>query len=256
MLSLSDEFQVLEAAYRAGVKVPRPVADLGDLDGRDAFAMELVEGETIGRRIVKEPPPGLDLELAEQLALIHAIPPESVPALQRFDPVDELRGELASLVDPAPAIEYGIWWLAEHRLEPLAPVVAHGDYRVGNIVVSPHGLEAVLDWEYAHVADPREDLGWSFVRAWRFGRDDLRLGGIAGPEAYVERYCELSGQSIPLDDLDWWEIHGNVRWAIGTRTQAQRHLSGEERNVELAVLGRLSAEIEYEVLDLIDRAGR
>jgi hypothetical protein len=36
--------------------------------------------------------------------------------------------------------------------------------------------------------------------------------------------------------------------------QAQRHLSGRERSVELAVLGRLAAEMEYELLDLIEKA--
>ena len=48
-LSLEQEFQVLEAAAEAGVKVPRPVAYLGELGGREAFAMERIEGETIGR---------------------------------------------------------------------------------------------------------------------------------------------------------------------------------------------------------------
>src|SRR5207245_2520499 len=52
-LSLEHEFAVLQAAFEAGVRVPRPVAYLGLLAGREAFAMERVEGETIGRRIVK-----------------------------------------------------------------------------------------------------------------------------------------------------------------------------------------------------------
>ena len=52
-LPLEHEFQVLEAALEAGVKVPRPITYLGELGGREAFAMELVEGETIGRRIVR-----------------------------------------------------------------------------------------------------------------------------------------------------------------------------------------------------------
>src|SRR5438067_10976944 len=54
-LSLEHEFALLEAAHAAGVKVPRPVAYLGLLDGREAFAMDRVEGETIGRRIVGNP---------------------------------------------------------------------------------------------------------------------------------------------------------------------------------------------------------
>src|SRR5713101_6825477 len=51
-LSLAQEFAVLEAAYEAGVKVPRPYGYVADLAGREAFVMERLEGETIGRRIV------------------------------------------------------------------------------------------------------------------------------------------------------------------------------------------------------------
>src|SRR5437762_11819956 len=52
-LSLADEFAVLEAAHAAGVRVPRPYGYVPDLAGREAFVMERLEGETIGRRIVQ-----------------------------------------------------------------------------------------------------------------------------------------------------------------------------------------------------------
>src|SRR5690242_15152908 len=66
-LSLADEFAVIEAAHEAGVKVPRPIRYIADLDGREAFVMERIHGETIGRRIVRlEPvPSALPLQLAE-----------------------------------------------------------------------------------------------------------------------------------------------------------------------------------------------
>ncbi|MBV8479200.1 MAG: phosphotransferase family protein, partial [Actinobacteria bacterium] len=44
-------------------------------------------------------------------------------------------------------------------------------------------------------------------------------------------------------------------WAIGCLTQAQRHLRGQDRSVELAVLGRLGAEVELEICHLLERAG-
>src|SRR5919108_3309554 len=50
-LSLRDEFAVIEAAYEAGVKVPRPIRYIEDLEGREAFVMGRISGETIGRRI-------------------------------------------------------------------------------------------------------------------------------------------------------------------------------------------------------------
>jgi len=253
-LSLENEFQVLEAAIEAGVKVPRPVAYLGELGGREAFAMELVEGETIGRRIVRDPPEGLEVELAEELAKIHAIPLARLPFLRSGDVIGRFEAELDSVGDPRPAIEYGLWWLREHRPEPIADVVSHGDFRIGNVVVSKRGLEYILDWEFAHLSDPREDVAWPLVRAWRFGAVDRRLGGVGDVGPYLERYEELSGRAMSERDLEWWEVLGNVKWAIGCLTQCRRHLTGLDRSIEYAVLGRMAAEMEYELLDLIEHA--
>jgi aminoglycoside phosphotransferase (APT) family kinase protein len=253
-LPLEHEFRVLEAAVEAGVKVPRPVAYLGELGGREAFAMEFVEGETIGRRIVRNPPPGLETQLAEELAKIHAIPADRLPFLRSGDVLERFEHELDTVGEPHPAIEYGLWWLRDHRPEPLGDVVSHGDYRIGNVVVSERGLAYLLDWEFAHLADPREDVTWPLVRAWRFGADDRRLGGVGEVRPYLERYRELTGVEIAEADLVWWEVLGNVKWATGCLTQSRRHLTGLDRSVEYAVLGRMAAEMEYELLDLIDRA--
>jgi aminoglycoside phosphotransferase (APT) family kinase protein len=253
-LSLEQEFQVLEAAYDAGVRVPRPVAYLGELGGREAFAMERVEGETIGRRIVREPPAGLAVELAEELAKIHAIPGERLLFLRSGDVLERFEHELDLVGEPHPAIEYGLWWLREHRPEPLPDVVSHGDFRIGNVVVSRRGLESLLDWEFAHLSDPREDLAWPIVRAWRFGADGRKLGGVGELEPYLARYAELTGRDVPAQELDWWEALGNVKWAVGCLNQCRRHLSGLDRSVEYAVLGRMAAEMEYELLHLIEHA--
>jgi aminoglycoside phosphotransferase (APT) family kinase protein len=257
-LSLRDEFEVLQAAYEAGVRVPRPYGYVADLEGREAFVMERLAGETIGRRIVQKPEleaarAALPLQLAEELAKIHAIPAARLPFLReaRFERIVE---ELDEVGEPHPAIELGLWWLRENRPPPRPPVVAHGDYRIGNVVVDERGLVGVLDWEFAHLDDPVRDLAFGLVRAWRFGVPDERLGGIGAVEPYLERYNELTGLDVRPEELDYWELAGNVAWAIGCLTQAQRHLSGLDRSVELAILGRLGAEVEYEICHLLERA--
>jgi aminoglycoside phosphotransferase (APT) family kinase protein len=257
-LSLAHEFEVLEAAYEAGVKVPRPYVYIADLAGREAFVMERIEGETIGRRIVQKPEleaarAALPLQLADELAKVHAIPAARVPFLTGAA-IDRMMEELDEIDQPHPAIELGLWWLREHRPPPRPPVVSHGDYRIGNIVVGEHGLVGVLDWEFAHLDDPARDLSFGLVRAWRFGVDAKRLGGIGDVEPYLERYNELTGFGIRPEELDYWELAGNVAWAIGCQTQAQRHLGGQDRSVELAILGRLGAEVEYEICHLLERA--
>ncbi len=253
-LSLRQEFDVLVAAREAGVRVPEPIDYLGDLDGREAFVMERVHGEAIGRRIVRSPPPALDLQMAEQLASIHAISPATLPFLSSGDLWERLYAELDSVDEPHPAIELGLAWCRERLPLDRPRVVSHGDFRIGNLMVDDTGIVAVLDWEFAHLSDPAEDLAWPLIRAWRFGNDAKRLGGIGDVGPFLDRYAELTGLRVPLDELLVWEVLGNCKWAIGSLTQARRHLRGEERNVELAVLGRLAAEMEYELLDLIEKA--
>jgi aminoglycoside phosphotransferase (APT) family kinase protein len=216
--------------------------------------MERVRGETIGRRIVKSPPSGLDVQLAEELAKIHAIPPARLPFLETGDSVARFYEELDSVGEPHPAIELGLHWVKERLPAHRDPVVVHGDWRIGNIAVDEDGIVAVLDWEFAHLADPVEDLAWPLVRAWRFGADDKHLGGVGELDRYLARYAELTGLEVTREELLVWEVFGNVKWATGCLTQSRRHFNGQERSVELAVLGRLAAEMEYELLDLIEHA--
>ena len=254
-LSLEHEFEVLRAAHEAGVKVPEPIAYLGEIEGREAFVMERIKGETIGRRIVKSPPPGLDLQLAEELAKIHAIPPERLPFLEtgtqvarfydgarlgrRAAPRDRAR---AALGQGAAAAGTASRWSST---------------ATGGSATSPSTRTASSPCSTGSSptsSDPIEDLAWPLVRAWRFGADDKHLGGVGDLDRYLDRYAELTGREVTREELLVWEVFGNVKWATGCLTQSRRHLNGQERSVELAVLGRLAAEMEYELLDLIEHA--
>src|SRR5947207_11703154 len=255
-LSLRHELAVLEAAHEAGVTVPRPYGYIADLAGREAFVMERLAGETIGRRIVQKEEltaarAALPVQLAEELAKIHAIPAERVPFLEEAR-LERMVEELDEVDEPHPAIELGLWWLRENRPPPRDRVVVHGDYRIGNLVVNEAGLVGVLDWEFAHLDDPVRDLAFALVRAWRFGVPAKRLGGVGPIEPYVERYNELTGFEVQPQELDYWELAGNVGWAIGCLTQMQRHLTGQDRSVELAILGRLGVDVEYGIVNLLE----
>jgi aminoglycoside phosphotransferase (APT) family kinase protein len=255
-LTLAHEFEVLRAAHEAGVTVPRPYGYVPDLGGREAFVMERLDGETIGRRIVQRPELAaarekLPVQMAEELARIHAVPPERLPFLPDAR-LERMVDELDEVDEPHPAIELGLWWLRENRPAARPAVVVHGDFRIGNLVVREDGLAGVLDWEFAHLDDPVRDMAFSLVRAWRFGVADKRLGGVGDVAPYLERYNELTGFDVRPEELDYWEVAGNVGWAVGCLTQAQRHLSGLDRSVELAILGRLGAEVEYEICHLLE----
>jgi aminoglycoside phosphotransferase (APT) family kinase protein len=268
VLDIAAEFAVLQASARAGVPAPLPYWFLPDLLGLPAMLVQYLKGETIGRRVVKAPelaPARANLpgQMGRTLAAIHAVDLER-EQLQTVLPaphpgqtpaqslLQELEANLDEIDEPHPALELGLRWLRQN--EPPPPdrlVLLHGDYRIGNMVVNEQGLAGVLDWEFAHIGDPAQDLSWSMVRTWRFKMDHLRFGGISAAEPFLAAYQEIGGRTVTPERLFYWEVLGNVYWAIVTLNQARRHLSGQEPNLEFASLGRLCAEVELEILSLI-----
>ena len=262
-LTLAEEFRVLEAARAAGVTVAKPIAYFADVMGKEAFISERLHGEAVGRRVVSRPEfavarANLAQRLAEELAKIHGIPLEPLeflPGTRETNAAEyligRLKAELGATLEPHPVIELGLLWLARNIPVQTDTTVLHGDFRIGNLMINDSELIGVLDWEFAHVGDPTEDLAWTLIRAWRFGNDQLHLGGIGEIAPYLERYNTLTERNISLKQLFYWEVMGNVKWAVGAMTQARRHLDGHERSVELAVLGRMCGEMELELLHLL-----
>jgi aminoglycoside phosphotransferase (APT) family kinase protein len=128
----------------------------------------------------------------------------------------------------------------------------HGDFRNGNFVIGPDGIRAVLDWELAHLGDPIEDLGWLCVKSWRFGNADLIAGGFGSLDELIAAYADASGTAITEDVVRFWVVLGTVKWGVICVGQAFTHLIGAVRSVELAALGRRVAEMEWDLLDLLD----
>jgi aminoglycoside phosphotransferase (APT) family kinase protein len=124
---------------------------------------------------------------------------------------------------------------------------------VGNLVFDEQGVRAVLDWELAHLGDPVEDLGWLCVRAWRFGNDALPVGGVGTREELVRAYEAAGGEPVDPEALRFWEACGNFKLALVFITQARVFLGGLP-SLELASLGRRTAEAERELLALMGAA--
>jgi aminoglycoside phosphotransferase (APT) family kinase protein len=255
---MSIEARAIRAARSAGVPEPEIIAYDDDPAALDApyIVMERLEGETLARRILRddayaEVRPRMAKQCGEILARIHGIPLDEVPGLERPDVLAGVRDTIRSYDDASPALELGLRWLEEHRPPPADDVVVHGDFRNGNLVVGPDGIRGVLDWELVHRGDPMQDLGYLCVRAWRFGVD-RPVGGFGDYEDLFRGYERVSGRRVDRDAVRWWEVFGTVWWGGGCMDQAWRHLSGDERSVELAAIGRRVWEQEYDVLLLLD----
>jgi aminoglycoside phosphotransferase (APT) family kinase protein len=270
-LDRAGEFAILQRAFSAGVLVPRPCwlcTDTAVL-GSAFFVMDRLEGESVGRRVVREAGLAaareqLPRQMGEQLARIHALSVEGLDFLPRPPTgqsparraLEQTARQLWALGEPHPVLELVLRWLGPRAPECDHLVLVHGDYRIGNLMIGPAGLVGVFDWEFAHLGDPHEDLAWPCVRSWRFGQDALRLGGVGQPDDFFAAYERAGGRTIDRTTVRFWEIVGNLRWAVGCIAQASRHLTGQAPSVELASLGRRTAEMEAELIDLIQGEGR
>ena len=268
------EFALLEAAAGAGVPVPRVHWCSGDdaVLGSPFLAMDRISGEAIPRRLLRDDAyaqarAGMTADLGAILARIHAIDPDA-PALakrlarpaQGLSPAElELerlaQGYRTLAVEPHPVLDLAERWLRERAPLPGRSTLVHGDYRVGNVMFDETGTRAILDWELAHVGDPVEDLAWFCVRAWRFGNDALTAGGIGTREELVRAYEAAGGDPVDPEALVFWEACGNFKLALVFITQARAYLDGAHKTVELASLGRRTAEPEAELVRFMEESG-
>ncbi|MFF0527608.1 phosphotransferase [Nocardia amikacinitolerans] len=126
--------------------------------------------------------------------------------------------------------------------------IIHTDLRVGNIVVGPGGLRAVLDWEGARrFGDPMRDLAWPTLRMWRFGDDAREFGGLVDLATFVAAY-ERAGGTFELDRFRWWKTASTLAWGVLLAGQAAAYLDGATRDIVMAASGRRVSEIEWDLL--------
>jgi aminoglycoside phosphotransferase (APT) family kinase protein len=248
------EAAAISIAHDAGLPVPEMLFSFTEAAfGGAGMIMRRVEGETIARRILRDDEYAaargvLVGQLGQFAAALHA---QVVPTFPRPDPLATLREQLDAFGRPSEVFELAMAELAASQPPPREPVLLHGDFRLGNLIVGPEGLRAVLDWELAHVGNPAEDLGWLCVKAWRFGAGPP-VAGLGSREELLAAYRAAGGADISPAELRWWEILGTLRWGVICVAQASAHLSGAHRSVELAAIGRRVCEQEWDLLLLLD----
>lgn len=256
---IGKEARLLRAAEKAGVVLPHILADDADTG---TIISEYVEGESIPRRILRlvEAQAGLGSRLTSDcgtaLAMIHQIPIEHFRDLNDLSNsdryADEMEQLLESLSTPHPTFRLGVRWLRRHKLDAASePTVIHGDFRLGNFLASDQGISAVLDWELTHLGDPMEDLAWLCLRTWRFGADDLAVGGFGSVEELRSAY-EKAGGEWRDDAFQWWTVARTLWWGLGLARQVQAYMEGASNSIVLAASGRRVVELEYDLLCLMD----
>jgi aminoglycoside phosphotransferase (APT) family kinase protein len=258
-----QEYALLKAAFAAGMTVPEPLALCADsaVLGRPFYLMRRVAGIAGGHIVVRDDRwrgdrAALVTRLGQELGKLHTITPprddldflplpSGAPA---HAAVGAYRAWLDTYRQPRPALEWGLRWLDRYAPPRGEIVLCHRDYRTGNYMVDERGLTGILDWEFAGWGDPHEDVGWFLAKCWRFGMNDREAGGIGPRDAFIGAYEAASGRSVDPRQVRYWETMAHARWGVIALQQGERHVSGEEPSLDLALTGRRVAELEFELL--------
>ncbi len=243
------------AAAESGVPAAPVLALFDDPALGSGYVMERLAGETIPRKLLRDARfaaarSGLVGDCARALAAIHRVPRAALPEL----PSLSIAAQLATLEathrsfgHAVPTFSLAFRFLRARLPAETEPVLVHGDFRTGNLLVDERGLVAVLDWELVHLGDPLEDLGWLCAAAWRFGGEG-ECGGFGSRAALHAAYAEASGRDVDPARAWFWEVFAALRWGVICEWQAFAHLRGATPSLERAAIGRRVTEVELDLL--------
>ena len=264
-ISLETEARLIDLAHSLGTPTPKVIHICTADDGLgDGFIMAFLDGETIARKILRDDAYAkARAQLAEAcgkaLANIHQLPLSEtatmdLPQSDGLSQIAQYEEIYRSIDRPRPIIELAFQYLKKTVPAPSPNVLVHGDFRLGNLMVDQTGLAGVLDWELAHIGDPREDIGWICVNSWRFGQSAQRVGGFGQLEAFLSAYEAAGGPSFTAQQIGWWEMLGSLKWGIMCMMMYESFRTGATPTVERAAIGRRVSETEIDLLNLIEKA--
>jgi aminoglycoside phosphotransferase (APT) family kinase protein len=201
-----DEYRPLARLAELDLPVPRPLhlePDESEL-GPPFMLVSRLSGSPPGSYFgLKSPCPGAFRDMARMLAKLHSMTPDELG----FTVGDAPQESLMQLIEQyqkkwrdnatqaSPLIDYAYAWAGRECARDRGSVaVVHGDAGPYNMLVADDRLNALLDWEFAHVGDPAEDLGIARVYAedvmdWR---EFLEIYVAAGGRAVPERRVRLA----------------------------------------------------------------
>jgi aminoglycoside phosphotransferase (APT) family kinase protein len=258
------DYRIYEAVSRySDVPVPAPYwleADPSVLD-RPFFVMERVEGDVPvpwrpnDPRIFPSDTARSELgrEFVSVLARLHGIDvgasglgflgaPSSSETGARAAIADWERVYEQALTIEVPLLRYAFGWLRDNVCTSGKVTLVHGDFRIGNFMVDrDRHINAVFDWELAHLGDPIFDLAYSGLRLYR-GRSPL-LSRLLPADEYFELYTKLTGTPVAWDVFHFWTVFGYVR-ALTQYARACRAFDDRRANdLRLAAMAHQSLHL-------------
>ncbi|MGW0158490.1 phosphotransferase family protein [Mycobacterium sp. NPDC003323] len=244
------EHRVMSALADSDVPVPRMrvMCDDDSVLGTPFFVMEHVPGRIFPDRVLRDATPddraAVYADLARVLARLHRVDWRTA-GLSDFGRPDGYLARQVALwtrtwetvkVEECAEMDSLATWLPQHLPTADEACIAHGDYRLGNVLLHPTEprIVAVLDWELATIGHPMADLGYAAMTYHLPGDTDPLMGvegedltgtGIPDESEFVAAYCREAGRDVP-DDLPIFVVFSMFRLASIVAGVWRRGLDG------------------------------
>jgi aminoglycoside phosphotransferase (APT) family kinase protein len=187
----------------------------GEYLGSKAIVMDCAPGGSLQDEMARAQDIGPLTDLfIDTFAAVHATPLARLPARMPHPPdwLTYLDGVLAGYdriagehPGSAPVLGYVTRWARTHMPPPVPLGLVHGDCNPTNVLVGPSGPPLVIDWEFARIGDPREDLGY-------YTQSPVQPNVYwADPERFLDRYRAATGlttEQVNSQTVDYFLIIG------------------------------------------------
>ncbi len=274
------EYRIMKALWDTPVPVPKMYALCEDTSviGTKFYIMALVEGRIYSEILLPGCSPAdrraMYLDMMRVLAAVHAVDYKAVGLETYGRPGNYYERQIsrwtkqynASRTEDLASMEKLLEWVPAHLPESSETTIAHGDFRLANMVFHPTEprIVAVLDWELSTLGHPLADLGYScmefnadFYGEVRLrGPDRARLG-IPSEDEMVAEYCRASGRDR-IDNWKFYVIYNLFRSAAIVQGVYKRGLDGNASSVSALEYGdecRNRADRAWELVVELEKAG-
>ena len=140
-------------------------------------------------------------------------------------------------------------WLPENIPAEDPTTIAHGDYRLGNLIVHPTEprIVAVLDWELSTLGHPLADLAYNCLGYHMkepphgFATVDFARLGLPTESEYVAAYCRRTGRAR-IEHWNYYVAFSLFRLAAIAQGVYRRGLAGNSSNPESVKMSRAPRE--------------
>jgi aminoglycoside phosphotransferase (APT) family kinase protein len=272
---MGREYRILTALAGTDVPLPRTWGLCVDptVLGAPFYVMDIVPGTVLAEREdgIAYPGPARPIasrQLVEVLSRIHRLDLEAVGLAElsrKHGYAERQLRRWRTQLDASRTRDLPLLDVVHRDLESSIPEqraigLVHGDYRFGNVLVSPTGqVQGVLDWELATLGDTLADLGWMLASWAEPGEYEVlgtptTAGGFLTRGEVLDVYSDLTGQDV--SGIAWYQAFALWRLACIGEGIYRRYSTGamEDDGFDVAAQGERVIAIAEAAHELM-RAG-